>query len=197
MIFELFRALLFAGLPVGVASYFLFAWYLDRRRGRRDGSPAVSSLRALQRDLKQEHKERAKRRKEEKHGLAAALAEGAHFSREQQLDLVHNKWLKFGGGFYGVVGLLTYAVVELGDLWRFLVGFESIWSLISQFGLDMLIRLFVEALRNFIVAIAWPAYWLSSGFIHEPLLWFPIAYAGYWGGARLALQRPGAPTAAD
>jgi len=190
MILELFRALLFAGLPVGAASYFLFSWYLRRRSGT-----GVTSLRALERDLKQDRKERSKRRKEQKRGLVGAMAEGAHFSREQQLDLVHNKWLKFGGGFYGVVGLLTYAVVELGDVWNFLVGFESLWSLISQFGLDMLIRLFVEALRNFIVAIAWPAYWLSSGIIHEPWLWFPVAYGGYWGGARLALQRLGAQRA--
>jgi hypothetical protein len=79
--------------------------------------------------------------------------------------------------------------VELGDLRDFLLGFESVWALISRFGLDMLVELLVNALRNFVVAIAWPAYWLSD--IHSDYiwLWFAVAYAAYWGGARLALQR--------
>jgi hypothetical protein len=121
--------------------------------------------------------------------VAARLAEGAHFSRDAQLDLLHNKWLKFGGGFYGVVGLLTYAVVEAGELWNFAIGFESIWMLMSKFGLDALINLAVNALRNFIVAVAWPAYWLSNIDSQYVWLWFLAAYGGYWASARLALQR--------
>lgn len=188
MILELFHALVFAGLPVALASFFLFSWYLRRRHGE-----ALASLKEVERELKREQKARAKREKDRKRALGAVLAEGAHFSREGQLDLVHNKWLKFGGGFYGVVGLLTYAVVELGEIWDFLRGFESVWSLISQFGVDMLVNLFVEALRNFIIAIAWPAYWLSNIQTHYPWLWFLAAYAGYWGGARLALRRLAQP----
>lgn len=184
MILELLRALVLAGLPVGLVSFFLFSWYLRRRQGG-----ALASLREVTRELKREQKERSRREKGQKRGVAATLAEGAHFSREGQLDLVHNKWLKFGGGFYGVVALLTYAVVELGELWQFLIGFESVWALVSQFGLNMLINLLVEALRNFIVAIAWPAYWLSTIHTDQAWLWFAAAYAGYWGGARLALKR--------
>lgn len=184
MILELFRALLLAALPVGLASYFLFSWVLRRR-----APGAVTSLKAIQRELKRESKERSKERKEQKRSVSERLAEGAHFSAGKPFDLVQNKWLKFGGGFYGVVGLLTYAVVELRDLWAFAMSFESIWMLIAQFGLDTLINLLVEALRNFIVAIAWPAYWLSSIQTQHPWLWFVLAYAGYWGGARLALHR--------
>jgi hypothetical protein len=183
MILELLRALLLAGLPVGVASFFLFTWALRRR-----APGAVTSLRAVARDLKRESKERAKLKKERR-GVSAVLAEGAHLSRDAQLDLIQNKWLKFGGGFYGVVGLLTYAVVELGDLWNFAIQFESIWVLIARFGPDTLINLLVDALRNFVVAIAWPGYWLSSIDSQYVWLWFVAAYAGYWAGARLALRR--------
>jgi hypothetical protein len=188
MVLEFFRALLLAGLPVGLTSYFLFSWALRRRP---PGS--VTSLKALQRELKLQSKERAKERakqkKENKRDLAAVFAEGAHFSRDSQLDLIHNKWLTFGGGFYGVVGLLTYAVVEFSELWDFAMGFENIWALIAQFGLDTLINLLVEALRNFIVAIAWPAYWMSEIQTGRIWLWLVVAYAGYWAGARLALRR--------
>jgi hypothetical protein len=184
LLFEAFRALALAGLPVGLASYFLFSWALRRRP---PGS--VTSLQALQRELKQQSKERAKQKKENKRDLAAAMAEGAHFSRDSQLDLIHNKWLTFGGGFYGVVGLLTYAVVELNELVDFFIGFESVWALLAQFGFDTLIGLLVGALRNFIVAVAWPAYWLSEIRSDYIWLWFVQAWLGYWIGARLALRR--------
>lgn len=184
MVFEFFRALLLAGLPVGLASYFLFSWALRRRP---PGS--VTSLKALEREIKQQKKERAKQKKANKRDLATTLAEGAHFSRDSQLDHIHNKWLTFGGGFYGVVGLLTYAVVELKDLWNFVIGFESVWALLAQFGLDTLIGLLVEALRNFIVAIAWPAYWMSDIRSDHIWLWFVLAWIGYWAGAKLALRR--------
>jgi hypothetical protein len=185
MLRELLRASIMAGIPVALASYFLFSWALRRRQ-----LGTMTSLKEVEQEIKRQSKEQSRLRKERKRaGVGSMLAEGAHLSRASQLDLVHNKWLAFGGGFYGVVGLLTYVVVELGDLRDFLLGFESVWALISRFGLDMLVELLVNALRNFVVAIAWPAYWLSD--IHSDYiwLWFAVAYAAYWGGARLALQR--------
>lgn len=185
MVLEFFRALLLAALPVGLASYFLFSWALRRRR-----TGAVTSLKQAQQEIKRERKERSQREKQQKRaGVTGLLADGAHLSHASQLDLVHNKWLAFGGGFYGVVGLLTYAVVELGDLWDFLLGFESVWMLVSRLSVQMLVDQLVNAVHNFVVAIAWPAYWLSE--IHSDYiwLWFLVAYGGYWAGARLALQR--------
>lgn len=184
MILEFLRALLLAGLPVGAASFFLFTWALRHR------APGTTiSLKAVQSELKAESKERAKLKKSQKRNVAARLAEGAHFSRDAQLDLIHTRWLRFGGGFYGVVALITYAVVELGDLWAFAMRFESFWMLLANFGLDTLIGLLVNALQNFIVAIAWPAWWLSNISSQYVWFWFVAAYAGYWAGARLALQR--------
>lgn len=184
MLYEFFRALLLAAAPVGLTSYLLFSWALRRRP---QGS--VTSLKALERQLKQLKKERAKQKKENKRDLAAVLAERAHFSRDAQLDLIHNKWLTFGGGFYGVAGLLTYAVVEFKDLWNFFIGFESVWVLLAHFSFDTLVGLLVEALRNFIVAIAWPVYWMSDIRSDHIWLWFVLAWLGYWAGARLAMRR--------
>jgi hypothetical protein len=102
---------------------------------------------------------------------------------------LHGKWLAFGGGFYGVVGLLTYGVVELGELRDFFLGFESLGALIAQFGFDMLVGIFVNAAKNFVIAIAWPVYWLSDIRSNHVWIWFVVAYAAYWAGARLALRR--------
>lgn len=184
MIPELLRALLLAGVPVGAASYFLFSWALRRRF-----AGTATTLKAVERELKRESKERSRQEKGRRRGVAAVLAEGAHFSRDSQLDFVHNKWLAFGGGFYGVVALITYAVVELGELWDFAMQFGNFWVMLTQLGLQTLISLLVNAARNFVLAIAWPAYWLSGIHSQYVWLWFVAAYAGYWGGARLAVKR--------
>jgi hypothetical protein len=185
MIFEFFRALLLAGVPVGLASYFLFSWVLRRRQ-----LGSATSLKQVEQAIKLQSKERKRQQKQlRRAGVANMLADGTHLSPASGLDLVHNKWLAFGGGFYGVAGLLTYVVVELGDLRNFLLGFESVWMLISGFGVQMLVDLLVNALQNFVVAIAWPAYWLSEIRSDYIWIWFVAAYAAYWGGARLALRR--------
>ena len=93
------------------------------------------------------------------------------------------------GGFYGVVGLLTYAVVELAEIRDFFTQFESIGALIAGISIESLIGLFIGALMNFIVAIAWPAYWISDIRSDYIWIWFLAAYAGYWAGTRLALKQ--------
>ena len=82
MLTALILALLKAGLPVGLASYALVWWSL-----RNDYFESVASLKDVKKEVKRLSKDK----------------EG-----KKNRDPVHNKWLAFGGGFYGVVGLLTY-----------------------------------------------------------------------------------------
>ena len=105
------------------------------------------------------------------------------------MNPVHNKWLAFGGGFYGVVGLLTYLVVELGEISDFITGFDGFLSFFSNISLGLFIGLFIDSIVNFVVAIAWPAYWLSDINSDYIWMWFVAAYAGYWAGTRFALSR--------
>lgn len=162
---EIFIALFKAGLPVGIASYALVWWAL--RNNYLDGVDDISSMESEVKRLSKDKESKPKG------------------------DLVHNKWLAFGGGFYGVVGVLTYAVVELGEIRDFLVQFSGIGDLLSSLSIGLFIGLIVDAFANFIVAIAWPIYWLSDIRSDYIWIWFPVAYLGYWTGARLALQHAG------
>ena len=188
MLLELLKAIALAGLPVGATTFALVWWSLRQGYIR-----PVGSVREVERGFKQISKEKSAARKERKRQRADAGGKGASrpfvAGGTQGMNPVHSKWLTFGGGFYGVVGLLTYGVVELKELRDFVLGFESLSALFAQFGLDMLVGLFVEALKNFVVAIAWPVYWLSGIRSNYPWVWFVAAYAGYWAGARLALRR--------
>jgi hypothetical protein len=105
------------------------------------------------------------------------------------MNPVHNKWLRFGGGFYGVVGLLTYAVVELGEIRDFFTQFDGLASLISDISVDLFIGLFIDSIKNFVVAIAWPIYWLSDIRSDHIWIWFVVAYLSYWAGSRYALHK--------
>ena len=199
MILEFLRALLLAGLPVGLSSYLLFGWAMRHR-----GLGALTSLKEVQQELKRQSKAESKERKQQKKsgqrppGRIRRLAEGAYFSRPALAGTAQSKWLAFGGGFYGVVGLLTYAVVELRDLWGFFSDFDSLAHLFANLGLNTLVGLLVEAIMNFVAAIAWPAYWLDGIRSDYIWLWFLVAYGAYWAGARLALSRHAtAPVSSD
>lgn len=186
---EFIRALFLAGIPVGLASHALVWWSL--RQGYLE---AVGSVRDLEKGFKLISKQRRRDRKQRKAakksgGAEAPAVEGG--SPLPHLDPVHRKWLAFGGGFYGIVALLTYVVVEFGELRDFFLNFESLGALLAQFGFDMLVNLFVDALMNFVVAISWPVYWMSEIAMNHVWIWFGVAYAAYWAGVRLAVQRFG------
>jgi len=192
MLLEILRAIAVAGLPVGLATYALVWWSL--RQGYID--PAIS-VREVEQRFKKISKERSAARKDRKRRKSESGPQGSPNPQalatfgESGMNPVHAKWLKFGGGFYGVVGLLTYAVVELKELRDFFLGFESLSALFAQFGFNMLIGLIIEAVKNFVVAIAWPVYWLSDIRSNYIWAWFVVAYAAYWAGAKLALHRFG------
>lgn len=163
MIETIFVAAFKAGLPVAVASYGLTWWAL-----RNDYLGSVVDIAELEKQVKQQRKDKKNRKK---------------------ADPVHNKWLAFGGGFYGVVALLTYVVIELGEIRDFFLQFESIAAFFSSVAFDMLIRLIIGAFMNFIFAIAWPWYWMGDIAGSHIWVWFAMAYGGYWAGTRLALRR--------
>lgn len=168
MIFEFFRAVLYAGLPVGAATYALIWWII-----KKEYLGEVSTLDDMEKEVK--------RRKKDK-------------NLKKSGDLVHNKWMAFGGGFYGLVGVLTYLVVEVGEIRDFFLRFNGIMDFLSRISVDALIGLIINAFMNFIVAFIWPMYWLSNIQTHYIWIWFLVAYGSYWLAARMALQRFGVKT---
>ena len=183
MIGEFFRALFQAGIPIAVTSFLLVWW------AQKNGyiNP-VSGLKEFENEVKNLSKAKSRNKKKKKDGIDEADLEDIH-----QMNPVHNKWLSFGGGFYGVVGLLTYAVVELGEIRDFITQFDGFLSLISDITLELFIGFFINSLMNFVVAIAWPAYWLSDISSDYIWVWFVAAYAGYSAGVRLALHQANRP----
>ena len=146
-----------AGLPIAALS-FAMVWYA-LWRGMLAEQKTVSDIRKSFQTLKKSNKE-----------------------EKQRLNPVHEKWFKFGGGFYGIVALYTWLRIEWDDVVAFL---GQIDDLVLRLELGVLIELFINSIMNFVTAIAWPAYWLSivGG---NMWVWFFVAYGGYVGGIKLA-----------
>ena len=160
---EFFIALFKAGLPVGVAAYLLVWWAM--RNGYLGEVETVK-------DIKRETKRIAKDKEAKKEG-----------------DPVHRKWLSMGGGFYGVVALLTLVHIELGEISDFIAGFEGVGPFLDSLSIGTLVNMFIETLMNSFTALAWPVYWLSDIHSNYVWVWFIAAYGGYWFGSNLATRR--------
>ena len=163
MIKELLSAILLAALPVGAAAYLMVWWAL--RNGHL--------------------------------GMARSLAdienEFGRMSKDKQVkeqgDLVQRKWLGFGGGFYGLVSLLTLAHIEAGEVVSFFGDFEGLGTLTGLISLETVVALLVETLKNTVTALIWPIYWLGAQPVDHAWLWLAVAYAGYWIGLKVAAHR--------
>jgi hypothetical protein len=192
MIAEFFRALFSAGIPVAVTSYLLAWWALKNGYFER-----ADSVKGLEQEVKRLTGKKSRKDRKRLKKLAASDPEYADSGQEKQqpgrhkMNPVHNKWLSFGGGFYGVVALITYTVIELGEIRDFIVNLGGFFQMLSNLSLNLIIGFIVNSFMNFFWAIAWPAYWLSEISSSHIWIWFLLAYGGYWAGTRYALHRVG------
>ena len=185
MIAELFKALIAAGIPVAVSSYLLAWWAL---KNRYFGS--VDSIKGLEKEIKRISKAKSNNKKNKKDKKNASDVD--ELPPRHKMNPVHNKWLSFGGGFYGVVALLTYTVVELGEVRDFVSNLGGFFQMLSNLSIDLIINFVIDSVMNFVIAIAWPFYWINEISSAHIWVWFIAAYAGYWAGTRFALHQAGA-----
>lgn len=95
---------------------------------------------------------------------------------------LYEKWSWFGSGFYGLAALWTFAVIEIGQFAGFLMDGES-WAALTRDGLlGFLISFALNQLGNMLQGLLWFTWWPTESI----LLWFVVAYLGYWTGVELA-----------
>lgn len=155
---EIFYAILQLGLPVAVVAWFLFhRLYADGELDRDDG---YRSVRSRLRDIKKSSR------------------------RNPTRDIVRNRWMKFGGGFYGAAGLWTFAVIEIRDFAGFVSDFPGTAALFADGIFSFAVDAFVNQVQNFVSALVWFTWW--PGQQDSLLIWVLVAYAGYLVGLNVA-----------
>ncbi len=161
LILELIKVLLFAVLPVAVISFCLV--FLAIKRGYINPEESVESLN--------------KKRKQAKKNKA-----------EFKVNPIHNKWLYFGGGYYGLMAFTTFMHVEILEIYNFLAGFISFSALLDQISVAGIISLIIDSFMNIIPAFTWFLYWPDFIDMQHGWYWLGGSYAGYYIGEIVARQ---------
>ena len=164
MIVDIAKALFYAGIPVAVFSYYLVM--LTRGNSQLKSSNAT--------ELKKELKEITLEQKEDE----------SIFVR-----ILQKKFIKFGGGFYGILALMTYLHVEFNQIVDFFKNFTSLSDFIDSIGFKMLINFFIEAAMNLMTAFMWPIYWMKILPVDSLWVWVVIAFLAHWFATKYALSR--------
>ena len=118
--------------------------------------------------------------------LSDELEEIKSTDQNKQQPFIHKKWLQFGGGFYGMVALLTYFVTEWNEIVQLVAEFKGIEGDLLEIIISFIIKFFIESVMNIIVAVTWPIYWMRNIDGGEFWLLFIGAYLGYYLGEQAA-----------
>lgn len=174
-VIEVVWAAMLVGVPVSLFTLALVWWALQGGHLKES-----SDANALMREMKAVS--RSQKKKKPKKNADGDDAE----PEKPRLHPLQKKWAKFGGGFYGIVAFFTYIVVETREVIDTITHLGGFIDFLRHLGLDVIIQMLVQALMNFVTALAWPVYWMQRIETHQVWVWFLMAYAGYWAGLRVA-----------
>ncbi len=158
---DLIKAIFYAGLPVEIFSFLMV--YYAYHKGYLSSDV---NIRDAFKDKKNPNRKLSK-------------------ANKKSLLFLHSKWMTFGGGFYGLMALLTFIYIELEQTITFLI--HATWqSFVDLFTLAAIIGIIVESFLNMLKALLWFSYWPDVFDMDNTPIWFIAAYIGYRFGANLA-----------
>jgi hypothetical protein len=101
-------------------------------------------------------------------------------------NYLHQKWLSFGGGYYGLMALLTFCVIEVQQIFDFVTNFPGWQALRDMLNINDLVNFFVDQMMNLVDAFIWFFYWPDRIDMANGWVWLGLSYAGFYLGDRLA-----------
>ncbi|WP_293749586.1 hypothetical protein [uncultured Paraglaciecola sp.] len=185
IIIETIRAIVFGALPIACFTFLTVQWSIVSGR-----LPRFSDVKDLQAQFKKKRDEikQAKKLAKQNKQFEETKIEQEHqenepfFHKRKGGDLLYNKLLFFGGGFYGTMALFTYMIIEVVEILAFFGKIIDVTHWQFTFSIQFLVDLFVNSIMNIVAAFIWfqtlPKYVdVNNGFI-----WIAAAYLGYLGG---------------
>jgi hypothetical protein len=107
-------------------------------------------------------------------------------ANKKSLLFLHSKWMTFGGGFYGLLALLTFIYIELDQTVQFLIHATGWQSFLNLLTFDAILGMIIESFVNMLKALLWFSYWPDVFDMENVAIWFIASYIGYRFGANLA-----------
>ena len=99
-------------------------------------------------------------------------------------NFFEQRWMKFGGGFYGLTALTTLILIEVKDGFAFVTNFPGIAALFAGGVFGFLVDFIVNQIQNIIMAAIWFTYWNDDN--ASMFTYIAVAYVGYFAGVTLA-----------
>ena len=156
---NIIEAIISLGLPVSIMSWWVHSWMyrnnlLDKQASHKETDQAVKEIR-----------------------------KASNETGVQTGDYWTNKWLRFGGGFYGLTALWTFIVIEVQEIWWLITHIPTVIDLLSNGIFHLAIAFIKNQAMTFAQAFSWVVNWGGSGF---NLIFFFSAYIGFYLGMKLA-----------
>ena len=206
MILEIIQAFVFATIPVAAFTWLLTLWalrsgHLTPYGSRKEFGASVEAMTKARKDkLKAEKARRKLARKSQKEAeetaggdeeaATAVDIEDSPKSRAARAQgLLQEKWMRFGGNFYGTMIFITWLHIELIEVFDFITTMTWPDSLGIGEVLGFIISVIIATIVNFIRAVIWFTYWPDV--IEGVGAWLLLvgAYLGYQIGAKYGSQR--------
>jgi len=150
---EIFNALMLVALPVFIFSTLVLIWLNHRGHSTFEASFQGANSQTQDKDSENDKNNRT---------------------------FLHRKWVQFGGGFYGMLALLTYLVVEWNEITSLVIEFKGFEGDLLNLLINFAIQFIIESISNLVTAFTWPVYWAGKidgvgiGYL------FMAAYLGYY-----------------
>ena len=97
-----------------------------------------------------------------------------------------DKWLDFGGGYYGIIAFIQLIFIEIAQVRDFIADWDGLSAFIDSLGIGMLINMLIEQIMNFVAAICWPVDYLEQFSIAEIAIFICITFVFYKVSQRVA-----------
>lgn len=104
-----------------------------------------------------------------------------------------DKWLSFGGGYYGIMAFVQFVFIELGQIKSFINDWDGLAVFIDSLGINTIVSFILEQFQNFVAAIVWPVDILAQYSLLEIAVYLFVTYVVYEASrhyARVAVNRP-------
>lgn len=103
-------------------------------------------------------------------------------------NYLHQKWMSFGGGYYGLMAFLTLIYIEGLELFGLYQIRDQLPELIAALDRDAVIDIFTDQIMNMVDAFVWFQFWPDIIRMGNGWTWLGLSYAGYSVGRWLALR---------
>lgn len=100
-----------------------------------------------------------------------------------------DKWLDFGGGYYGIIAFIHLIFIEFNEVKEFVLGWTGLDEFLQELNFNTLVNIIIEQIMNFVYAISWPAQYFNKFNLLQIAIFIALTYVFYTLSRKLARSR--------